>query len=151
MKLLASVCGVVAVLTIGCMAAGKVTSPENAGQAKKDMEALQGTWQAIKGPGSPESDEIYKKIKFVVKGNNMTVIDSNPDRKSKFEATFKLNPKTKAFDWTKGEEGWVGIYELKGDDFKFYVAPAGRGAEQDRPKSFADKDGVLFVLKRQKP
>src|ERR1700726_4382482 len=83
MKLLASVCGVVAVLTIVCMAAGQDTSPENTAQAKKDLEALQGTWQAIKVPGSPKTDERAKKIKFVVKGNKMTIIDSNPNQKSR--------------------------------------------------------------------
>jgi hypothetical protein len=45
MKLLANICGVVTVLTIVYMAAGRETSPDNSAQVKKDMEALQGKWQ----------------------------------------------------------------------------------------------------------
>ena len=50
----------------------------------------------------------------------------------------------------------LGIYELKGDDFKFYVVPRVVDPEvkqPKRPKSFDDKAvGVqLFVLKRKKP
>src|SRR5438270_629255 len=47
------------------------------------METLQRMWQAIKSPGSPASDERAKKIKFVVKGDKTTMIDSNPDQESK--------------------------------------------------------------------
>jgi uncharacterized protein (TIGR03067 family) len=145
MKVLLSVCGVLAVLTIVCMAAGQDTSPENT--AQQDMEGLQGTWRGVKGPGSPGSDERAKNITFVVKFDKMTMTDANPDQKSTKEGTLKLDPKTKAFDWTDEKNGWIGIYELKGDDFKFYAVPMAAG-EDKRPKSFDDKGGQLFVLKR---
>jgi uncharacterized protein (TIGR03067 family) len=116
----------------------------------EDMKALQGTWRGVKGPGSPGSDERAKNITFVVKFNKMTMTDANPDQKSTKEGTVKLDPKTKAFDWTDEKNGWIGIYELKGDDFKFYAVPMAAG-EDKRPKSFDDKGGQLFVLKRSVP
>jgi uncharacterized protein (TIGR03067 family) len=146
MKVLEGLYGVVAALTIMGMAASQEPGkPDN-----KELVALQGNWQGIKGPGSPGSDERAKNIKFVVKGNKMTMIDSNPDQKSNKEGTVKLDPKSKAFDWTDEKDGWIGIYELKGDDFKFYAVPKAAG-ESKRPKRFDDKDGQLFVLKREKP
>jgi hypothetical protein len=51
------------------------------------VEALQGTWPAIKVPGSPKTDERFKTIRFVVKGNKMTIIDSNPEKKTTFVGT----------------------------------------------------------------
>ena len=139
MRVRLSVYGVLAVLTIVCMAAGQ--------PGLEDMKALQGTWRGVKGPGSPGSDERAKNITFVVKFNKMTMTDANPDQKSTKEGTLKLDPKTKAFDWTDEKNGWIGIYELKGDDFKFYAVPMAAG-EDKRPKSFDDKGGQLFVLKR---
>jgi uncharacterized protein (TIGR03067 family) len=139
MRVLLSVCGVLAVLTIVGMAAGQ--------PGLEDMKALQGTWRGVKGPGSPGSDERAKNITFVVKFDKMTMTDANPDQKSTKEGTLKLDPKTKAFDWTDEKNGWIGIYELKGDDFKFYAVPMAAG-EDKRPKSFDDKGGQLFVLKR---
>ena len=152
MKPLASVCGVVAALTIVCVTAGQ----EEGKFDNKDMESLQGTWRAVKGPGSPGSDERAKNITFVVKGSKMTMTDANPDQKSTKEGTVTVDPKTKAFDWTDEENGWIGIYELKGDDFKFYVVPRivdPKVKQPKRPMSFDDKGGgeQLFVLKREKP
>src|SRR4029453_15154111 len=140
MKLLASVSCILVGLAICGMAASQAGEKSD----NKDMESLQGTWRGVKGPGSPESDERAKNIKYVVKGNKMTVIDSNPDQKTTTEGTVKLDPKTKAFDWEfiQGEKkgSWSGIYELKGDDFKFYVVPRIVGVpELPRPKSFDDK------------
>jgi uncharacterized protein (TIGR03067 family) len=146
MKLLAKVSCVVVALAIVCIAVAQGDGKTD----NKDMEALQGTWRGVKGPGSPNTDERAKNIKFVVKGDKMTMIDSNPDQKSTKEGTVKLDPKTKAFDWMDEKDGWIGIYELKGDDFKFYAVPKVAG-EAKRPKTFDDKGGQLFVLKREKP
>jgi uncharacterized protein (TIGR03067 family) len=152
MKVLASVYGVVAALTIVCGAVGQEPGKTD----DKDMESLQGTWRAVKVPGSPGSDERAKNITFVVKGNKMTMKDANPDQKSEKEGTITLDPKTKAFDWTDEKNGWIGIYELKGDDFKFYVVPRiddPKVKQPKRPKTF-DDTGMgeqLFVLKREKP
>ena len=145
MRVLLSVCGVLAVLTIVGMAAGQ--------PGLEDMKALQGTWRGVKGPGSPGSDERAKNITFVVKFDKMTMTDANPDQKSTKEGTLKLDPKTKAFDWTDEKNGWIGIYELKGDDFKFYAVPRivdPKVKQPKRPMSFDDKGGgeQLFVLKR---
>src|ERR1700694_245838 len=114
MRVLLSVCGVLAVLTIVCMAAGQDTSPENT--AQKHMEGLQGTWRGVKGPGSPGSDERAKNITFVVKFDKMTMTDANPDQKSTKAGTLKLDPKTKAFDWTDEKTGRVGVSDLKWHD-----------------------------------
>ena len=86
MKVLLSVCGVLAILTIVGMAAGQ--------PGLEDMKALQGTWRAVKGPGSPGSDERAKNITFVVKFDKMTMTDANPDQKSTKEGMFSSGVKT---------------------------------------------------------
>lgn len=143
----AGVCGVLAILALCGMSAGQDPSPEDMAQAK-EFEDLQGTWQLIKGPGSPASDGRAKQITYVVKGHKMTVIDANPDQNSKIEGTIRLDPKSKAFDWTNPIMGWTGIYDRQGDTFRFYAVPKLTGATVKRPKSIEEKGGHLFLLKR---
>lgn len=127
------------------------SSPENVAQAKKDMEGLQGTWRVLAsqtGP-QPEKKELLKKLKVVVKGDKMTLID--PNALNPIEGTIKLDPKTKAFDW-KVRLGitftMMGIYELKGDDVRIYF---GESQPFERVSTFDFKGGQLYVLKREKP
>ena len=78
--------------------------------------------------------------------------DSSPGQEETLTGTFKIDPKTKAFDWT-GRFGvgihvhtMIGIYELKGDDLKLYF-----GDELERTRTFDGKGGRLWVFKREKP
>ena len=117
------------------------SSKENIAQAKKDMEALQGTWQE------------NKMQKVVVKGDRLSRIDSRPGQEETITGIITIDPKTKAIDWPM-ETGlaagitMMGIYELKGDDLKIYF---GSDGDFGRAKTFDEKDGWLLVLKREKP
>jgi hypothetical protein len=116
------------------------SSKENIAQAKKDMEALQGTWRRS------------KMIKVVVKGDRMTIYDSRPGQEETITGVINIDPKNKSFDWTGrlgigiGVFTKIGIYELKDDDLKIYF-----GGELERAKTFDGKDGWLLVLEREKP
>jgi uncharacterized protein (TIGR03067 family) len=151
MNPLASACGVVLVLTSFSAAWGQDVFPGNQPLANKDVERLQGTWRAVKGPGSPATDERAKNIKYVIEGHTMTMIDSNPDKKGRLEGRIKLDPASKAFDWGNTKGGWIGIYALDGDNFRFYALPRAAGVVVPRPKTATDKGGHLFVLQREKP
>src|ERR1700680_3860520 len=116
MKLLAIVCGVIAALTIVCMAAG-----QDKDEAKKDLDNMQGSWRVVSSQVADEkaAEVEVKTRKVMVKGNTL-IYETGNERKEKREGTIKLDPKTKAFDWIWIEAGatMLAIYELKGDDLK---------------------------------
>ena len=150
MKPLASVCGVVAALTVVCMATG-----QDKDEAKKDLDKLQGSWRVVSsqvGDEKASADEVARR-KVTVKGNVLTY-DFGNERKEKREGTLKLDPKTKSLDWTATfpEAGptALAIYEVKGDDLKIGFGNDGL----IRPKRWViGKEDVvwLLVLKREKP
>jgi uncharacterized protein (TIGR03067 family) len=150
MKLLASVCGVVAALTIVCMAAG-----EDKDEAKKDLDRLQGSWRVVSsqvGDEKASAEEVARR-KVMVKGNVLTY-DYGNGKDPKRVGTVKLDPKTKALDWTwtfpEAAPTMLAIYELKGDDLKIGFGNDG----VVRPRRWViGKDAVvwLLVLKREKP
>ena len=149
MKLLASVCGVVAALTIVCVATG-----EEKDGAKKNLDKMQGTWRVVSWQMADEKkagDEV-KKMKVTVKGNTLIYDTGEKRKKGEGEGTIKLDPKTKAFDWTLTDLGttMLAIYELKGDDLKIGFGNDGLF----RPKRMVmGKEDVVWmlVLKREKP
>jgi len=148
MKLLASVCGVVATLTIVCVA-----TAQDKDEARKDLDRMQGSWRVVSSQMAEEkaTEAEVKKTKVTVKGNTL-IYETGSERKEKREGTIKLDPETKAFDWTLTDLGtnMLAIYELKGDDLKIGFGNDGL----IRPKRFEmGKENVvwLLVLKREKP
>ena len=124
--------------------------------AKKDLEALQGTWTAVvvERNGQKAPEEVLKNFKVVFKGNKM-VINPNSDNRT---STFKLDS-TKKPKWmdTSPEQGPAkgkslpAIYELDGDTLK--VCFDNEGVSDKRPSEFKTTPGsglALFVLKREK-
>jgi hypothetical protein len=104
MKLLASV----SCILVGVAICGMAASQAGEKSDNKDMESLQGTWRGVKGPGSPESDERAKNITYVVKGNKMTMIDSNPDQENYDEGNRQAGPQDQSIRlgvYSRGEEG----------------------------------------------
>src|SRR5205085_4555171 len=96
---------------------------ENIAQAKKDMEALQGTWRVVSsqvGDEKASAEEVARR-KVTVKGN-VLAYDYGNEKDKKQEGAVKLDPKKKWLDWavTSPEAGRtaLAIYELKGDDLK---------------------------------
>jgi len=116
MKPLRSVCGVFAALTILCIAAG-----QDEDEAKQDLDNMQGGWQIVSSQVADEkaAEDEVKKRTFTVKGDMLTYEPGN-ELKEKRVGTIKLDPKTKAFDWTLTDFGatMLAIYELQGDDLK---------------------------------
>jgi uncharacterized protein (TIGR03067 family) len=124
--------------------------------AKKDLEALQGTWTAVAGErnGQKASEDDLKNFKVVFKGDKMII---NPDNDNR-TASFKLDPsnKPRALDITpeQGPKKGVSlpaIYELDGEALK--ICYDNEGVSDKRPTEFktAPKSGLwLLVLKREK-
>ncbi len=128
-----------------------------ADDAKKDQEALQGTWKPVSSEqgGKDQGDEAkqhtltFEKDTFTVKRGDQVLL----------KGTFKLDPskKPKAIDMTvtegrgedaKGKE-LHGIYELTKDGLKWCTCQPGG---TDRPKEFSTKEGtrdLCVTLKKE--
>jgi uncharacterized protein (TIGR03067 family) len=124
--------------------------------AKKDLEALQGTWtvEHLEIGGKKVSDDSVKAAgsKVVFKDSTMTVYLHGENKKPAYEATIQLDPTTRPpnIDTTDDKKQVEhGIYELSGETLKLCTAPPGA----DRPKEFASKSSAkttLWVLKKAK-
>jgi uncharacterized protein (TIGR03067 family) len=125
------------------------------GGAKKDAEALQGTWKmvslTIDGEGATER---VSSSKLVVAGDRFTpTVDGQA-----IPCTFTLDPsaKPKAIDltYTSGDlKGRTvkGIYKFDGDTF---VMCRTLRPDDDRPEHFSSESGsklVLVIWERSKP
>jgi uncharacterized protein (TIGR03067 family) len=109
---------------------------------KKDMEALQGTWQAVSGmrDGTKAPDDRINMIKWMFKGDLVTHRQA-----SKYELDPTQNPKTidlKPAESTDDDKTVKGIYEIKGDELTICVAPPGG----TRPTEFASKPGSMTAI-----
>jgi uncharacterized protein (TIGR03067 family) len=145
--------------TLMALAVGLLLAAEDKkDDAKKDQEALQGTWRPVSSEqgGKDQTDEAkeytltFDKDTFTVKKGDEVII----------KGTFKVDPskKPKAIDMTvtegrrdddKGKEV-LGIYEVDKDSLKWCTAEPGG---KDRPKAFATKEGtkdLLVTLKKEK-
>ena len=151
MKLLTSL-GVVAALTIVCMVAGQESD-----EAKKDLDKMQGTWRVVSWQMADEkkkTEDELKKMQVTVKGNTL-IYESGEERtqgEGPRKGTIKLDPKTKALDWTFTDLGatMLAIYELKGDDLK--IGFGNDGLFRPKRMVMGKEDVVwLLVLKRIKP
>jgi uncharacterized protein (TIGR03067 family) len=124
--------------------------------AKKDLEALQGTWTAVvvERNGQMAPKEVLQDFTVVFEGNKM-IINPNSDNRT---STFKLDP-TKKPKWMDNspeqgpakEKSLPAIYELDGDTVK--ICFDNEGVSDKRPSEFKTTPGsgrALFVLKRQK-
>jgi uncharacterized protein (TIGR03067 family) len=118
------------------LAASAAAAPADDKDAKSDLDKLQGKWKAMVGPN--------KDIPFtlVVKDKTASVTITTPDGQERsFKGEVKLDEKKspKQIDWVKftrpdgtEAEANLGIYELKGDEFK--VCNGGPG--NSRPTEF---------------
>jgi uncharacterized protein (TIGR03067 family) len=145
---------VVTLLAVGLMLA----ADDKKDDAKKDQEAIQGTWKVVSGEqggkvqdNAKEFTMTFEKDVFTVKRGDEVVV----------KGTFKLDPaKTpKAIDMKitegkndqdKGKEVH-GIYELTKDGLKWCTGEPG---SDDRPKEFTTKEGtkhMCITFKKEKP
>jgi uncharacterized protein (TIGR03067 family) len=125
-------------------------------QVAKDLKNLEGTWVLVSASrdGKELSEAERKKTKITFAGNKYDFPDEAGISTSQ-KGVIKIDP-TKSPKWmdsrstSAADKGKVslGIYELKGDDYKVCFAPPGK----KRPKTFSAKPGsgrILQVWKRE--
>src|SRR5262245_3928086 len=124
-------------------------------QAKKDLKALEGTWEYVSqvADGKEVPKEMLAGIRLTVTAEGKWQLKK--DDTVILEGTGKLDPskKPKAADWTITSEGdlkdkkALGIYEVTKDTWKHCFAM------EKRPEKFASEEGGKItnaVLKRVK-
>ena len=124
--------------------------------AKKDLEALQGTWTAavVERDGQKAPEEVVKNFKVVFTCDKMIINPDNDNRSSRFKLDSSKNPKAMDNTPEQGPKKGVSlpaIYELDGDTLKVCFDNA--GVSDKRPTEFKTTPGsglALFVLKREK-
>jgi uncharacterized protein (TIGR03067 family) len=126
-----------------------VAADKPADAAKKDLDALQGTWEmaALEVNGQPVPEEKIRGTTLTIKGDKYTVKVKDKSH----QTTFKLDPsqKPKAIDmfFPDGPELpklSKGVYEIDGDTFRLcrHQMPG-----KDRPAQLGSwPDTGLFVV-----
>jgi uncharacterized protein (TIGR03067 family) len=126
--------------------------------AKKDSDALQGTWRPVSAErGGQEQGDDAKQHTLAFEGDKFTVKRND---EVMVKGTFKLDaskkPRTIDMTVTEGRRDddkgkkILGIYELDKDSLKWCTAEPGG---EERPKEFATKEGtkvMLVTLKKEK-
>jgi uncharacterized protein (TIGR03067 family) len=125
------------------------------GEAAKDKEKLQGTWQVVslEAEGEKGPAEVAKALKYIFTGDKLAIQPAEPGSSSEF--TYQVDPtrKPKVIDMKvengpdKGNTDF-GIYLLDGDNLKICFGG------KERPTAFESKPKsgtALVVLKREKP
>lgn len=141
-----------ALLVVSCVFAVSAAQ-DNA--AKKDLDAMQGDWQAVavEVDGNKLPDEEVKSARLTFKGDKVITTDKGART---HEATVKLDPtkKPKTIDIlpaTGADAGktQLGIYSIEGDKL---IICGGKGSEGARPTELkSGQDVVYIVLQRIKP
>jgi len=140
------------VLAVGVLTAAR--APE--GDAKKEMQKLEGTWVpvSLKVSGKEAPKEALQNLTLTFLGNKFTVKAGD---KLFGAGTFTVDPakepKTIDTRYTEGENKGkteVGIYKVEGDTLTTCFAET---ANDKRPTNFSSKEGSkheLTVFKRSK-
>ena len=121
----------------------------------KDMEQLQGVWQAValESGGEKAPEDVVKMFKIQIKGDKLVF---NPDSEKRTHAIV-LNSKLKEMDLTpedgpmKGKKMPCAIYKIDGD--KLIICIDKDGKEVKRPGEFKTKEGdgcALLTFERVK-
>jgi uncharacterized protein (TIGR03067 family) len=133
------------------LAVGMLTAAAD-GDAKKDLENLQGTWAvtALVRGGKEAPPATVSKMQMVFAGDKFTM--KTPGLED-VVVTIKLDPSKKppAVDLLKDKSDTVlGIYRLEGD---FLTLATSKPGGKERPTEFESPDGSdvnVFILKRDK-
>lgn len=114
--------------------------------AKKDLDALQGTWSLVSAmqDGKALPKDKVEQTTIVFKGNTFRFPELAEYATSRV-GTIKLDanksPKHMDASSTKGEV-MLGIYELQGDRYKVCFAQVGKA----RPADFSSNPGSGYIL-----
>jgi uncharacterized protein (TIGR03067 family) len=139
--------------------AGRAGDAKDKDPAKRDLDALQGSWTStvVTYNGKDFLTESKAPLRFVFKGNEATIEASDAVKKEYAKIKIKLDPGTMPpiMDITVSAGTQLnavieGIYELKKDQLRICARVFGT----ERPTEFASPAGssiVLLVLKRSTP
>jgi uncharacterized protein (TIGR03067 family) len=123
--------------------------------AKKDLEAIQGSWVGVSGEedGKAVPEGAAKAMELIIKGDKYTFKVNGEEME---QGTLHLDPaqKPKALDLkiTKGDDkgkSQKGLYQIEDGKLKICVS----APEKDRPKELSGKAGNkanLYVFQRSK-
>lgn len=130
------------------VAVGLLLAADAKDDAKKELKAMEGTWQvtSMENDGQKTPEEEAKQFKVILKGNEYTLkqLDNTVN-----QGTFKIDPskKPKTIDIMPKEGDntgatMKGIYELKGDTQKAcWGSP-----DKDRPTKFSSEGGYTLIV-----
>src|SRR5262249_47626330 len=132
-------------------------SVDNTAQdSQRELEKLQGEWTmvSLEQRGAKSRDEVVKRMKLTVKGDQGIVSRQGQEREQKY--TIKKDPsqKPKTLDLTNyyGNEEFasLGIYKLEDDTIT--LCRTTETGDIDRPREFktTPEEGILVVWKRAK-
>ena len=144
-----------ALLALAALAATAVAFAADDDQVKKDLKALEGTWQYTSQVEDGKDTEKEKLKAVTVTITAEGTWEAKHEGKVFLEGTVKIDPskEPKAADWKITTEGdlkgktALGIYDVDKDTFKHCFAL------EKRPEKFESKEGskvTYAVLKRVK-
>src|SRR5258707_5949050 len=95
--------------------------------ADKELDKLQGTWQAEKivGRGKEVPDDRAKAISYVFDGNSAKRFVNGVDRKDPATIKVDASKKPAQIDLSTGKDGdptMLGIFEVEGDTLKWCMS-----------------------------
>jgi len=120
--------------------------------SNSDLAKLQGSWRVVAGEsrGKPKPEDALKDLKWVVKGNKITLKgDEGKNFVLRFHIDATKKPKTINLTNPERKETVQGIYQLDKDRWKLCVGVPG----EKRPASFVTREDLnvaLFVLEKEK-
>lgn len=136
--------------------AGLAPAADAPDAVKKDLESLKGTWVLVSATidGKKAPADAVRQTRITFDGNRFAFPDDAELGTSK-KGTIKIDPsktpkEMDATDDGEGKKTSLGIYEIKGDDYRVCFAPPGK----KRPTALASEPGsgiILQVWKRAKP
>jgi RNA polymerase sigma factor (sigma-70 family) len=112
-----------------------------------DVEFLQGTWDLTgqEADGKAAAADALRESRIRVQGNALTLVFQGATSKGTYRLDSVPTPGTLDVTFTEGPEKgntYLGIYELRGDTWRFCRTLAGKG----RPTAFASKAGSGHLL-----
>lgn len=131
--------------------------PDPMEEAKKDLDRLQGNWQAVSWQRDGAAEPVGKRFdKLCIKGNRMILTCENGRQfKPKFRLDASATPRLIDFTFTQGNRKgltWEGVYQVKKDTFTLCINVTADAKR--RPIDLSSKRGSgyrLVVFERKTP
>jgi uncharacterized protein (TIGR03067 family) len=116
---------------------------------EKDLKELEGTYSvtSLEKAGGPASKELTQKMKLMIKGDNLSILVGDEEKKAKITADASKQPNNLDISPIEGPEKgktFLGIYKTEKGELT--IAFSEKGA---RPKEFKT-EGEVMLLKLKK-